>query len=125
MTLTGPSGTGPIADDWRIVKQDANSDGVTDPWDIPVSGQVPSVTVPATATGSITVNAPSSFSIQAEHSDNPTGTPIKSTTEVLCAQAAGQNLVLGEIPISGTAPLVTTTLTGTAAPSAVNARCSR
>lgn len=88
-------------------------------WVVPVEGTVPAVTIPGTATGTITVDGPTAFTIDAFHNDTGTD-PHVSSSHLECSAADANELRLGTIQVAGTDATPQAELTGTAAPTPVN-----
>ncbi|QBX55673.1 Ig-like domain repeat protein [Nocardioides seonyuensis] len=105
---------------WMVIPNN-NPTGLEAPgtWVVPVAGTAPVVTVPDSASGTITVDGPSSFTIDAFH--NSTGTdPHVGTSHLECTVINVDELRLGTIQVEGTDASKTTTLAATAAPSPVD-----
>ena len=120
--LTAPGGTDPIATNgWSEIPKIPALGGTA--WTISVNGEVPAVSVDAEATGSVTIEAPTHFTMNANGSDSASGSPVRSATKVTCDVKPGESILLGEPPIldkvtgQPTTPAVATTLTATSAPS--------
>lgn len=108
-----------LAADWMPIPDAPPINAAPGTWLIPVAGTVPAITVPDDATGTITVDGPTSFRINAFHNDTGVD-PHVGTSYLDCSADNPDQLRLGTIQVEGTAATPQATLTATAAPSPVD-----
>lgn len=109
-----------LAAPWMVIPNN-NPTGLEAPgsWVVPVAGTAPVVTVPNNATGTITVDGPSAFKIDAFHNDTGVD-PHRGTSHLECTVINVDELRLGTIQVAGTDASEPTQLTATSAPSSVD-----